>query len=156
MIKLLNRNIAFGVAVVAVSAPLLWTTMSFEVDQADRVFPQILLVFMCVLGIYIIVQELRSLPSQETIVAGGRFHLPLVVAASYPLIALEIGFYATTFVFLLLVPFIFLKGGADGQTVASRARRASVGLAFAAGVTVFLYASFTILLKFSMPEGLLI
>lgn len=153
-----KANAAFGLIVAAAAAVLLYATTGFEGEKDDRLFPQIILVILLVLGTLLVVTELRLFNAAKAAAAGrftARNALAFVLAIGYPLAAFALGFFATTFLFLLIVPWLFARD----EKVSGRDGRVSIEIGvsalYALLVTSFLYLSFDVFLKFSLPSGLL-
>ena len=154
-----RTNAAFGLVVVAVSAALLHQTTTFEGEAGDRMFPQLILVILVLLGAALILSEIRLTKAAKPAAAGAgvltaRNGLAFVLAIGYPLTAFTLGFFATTFFFLLIVPWCFARSeplpGGDRKF-----GHLGANIIYAVVVTAFLYLSFDTFLKFSLPSGLL-
>lgn len=152
-----NRaNAAFGLIVVAVAAVLLHQTTSFEGEAGDRLFPQIILVILMVLGAALLLSEARFSRSAKAAarakVLTPRDALAFVLAIGYPLTAFALGFFVTTFLFLLIVPLSFAR---SEKLPDRKYNELGANVVYAVLVTGFLYLSFDVFLKFSLPSGLL-
>ena len=147
----------FGIVTILAAGLLLWATTAFEGEPADRLFPQILLGLLLLLGAVLTVSELSIFKGRPEAVDEYRFGMrqTIAVAASlaYPIVAFELGFYTTTFVFLLIVPIVFIRTEEAARSVDRVLAPVWASLVYAALVTTFLYASFERLLKFSLPAG---
>jgi hypothetical protein len=117
---------------------------------------------LVVLGVTLILTELKIFKAvtrrqvvSEADRPSARKFMAFSVAIAYPLAAFTVGFFSTTLIFLLIVPWAFTKTEVvNGGTLAMGSYLANA--AYAVLVSVFLYLSFAVLLKFALPPGLLI
>jgi len=158
-----NRsNGAFGLVVAIVAAWLFYVTTGFDGESDDRLFPQIILAILVMLGLVLILAEIkifhagrRRKPTSDTNSFPARKVLAFSAAITYPLVAFVFGFFLTTLIFLLIVPWAFTRiEPADDRTFARRPQLANA--AYALLVSLFLYLSFAVLLKFALPPGFLV
>jgi hypothetical protein len=156
-----KSNAAFGLIVAAIAAWLFYVTTGFDGESDDRLFPQIILAILIALGVALILAEVKIFKANacRKIVSGAkrpstRNVLAFSVAIAYPLAAFLVGFFFTTLIFLLIVPWTFTRNVADDGTLVNRPQFANA--AYALLVSLFLYLSFAVLLKFSLPSGFLI
>lgn len=148
--------------VATISAWLFYVTTGFDGESDDRLFPQIILAILVALGIALILAELkifRAHTRRETVSSAERPPTRKVfafsVAIAYPLVAFVVGFFLTTLIFLLIVPWAFTRNVlSDDGTLTAGSQFANA--AYAMLVSLFLYLSFAVLLKFALPPGLLI
>lgn len=112
-------------------------------------------------------EQLKSVTSQlrifklrpEAVVErqfGVRYAIATATSLAYPVIAFELGFFVTTFLFLLVVPAAFIRTDAAARSVDHAPASVLASVIYAAIATAFLYVSFQVLLKFSLPAGALL
>lgn len=156
-----KANAAFGLIVVANAAVLFYVTTGFEGEKDDRLFPQITLGVLMVLGLVLILSEINFSRPETGSAAGEskvtlRTSLALTLSLGYPLSAFALGFITSTFLFLALVPWAFVRVEGLQYAEVQNKSQLVVNVLYAALVTGFLYLSFDVFLKFSLPKGWLI
>ena len=157
-----KKNAAFGLLVATVAAWLFYVTTGFDGERDDRLFPQIILAILIVLGVALILAELKIFHADTRREAASgtdgfsaRKVLAFSAAIAYPLAAFVFGFFLTTLIFLLIVPWAFIRNQIADEGILSK-RPQLANATYALVVSLFLYLSFAILLKFMFPPGLLI
>ncbi len=155
-----GRDAGLGVLAAVVAGALLWVTTGFDGTPNDRLFPQIILALAMALGVALAVSavQFRGPGARERarLAPSGRSLAAIGVALAYPLVAVNAGFFATTFLFLTLSPWWFIRTDAEQGLSARPARLFVNSLVYAALATALLYVSFSLFLKFSLPPGVLI
>lgn len=121
----------------------------------SRAFPQSLVILVGIGGLYFIIKGvvmlLRERCAAETgeVVVWRRIGLMSVLAMGYALVIKDLGFFASTSLFLFLA--FMLLGDAKG----SFARRVGLGILFASIFCLCIWVGFVKLLNVPTPTGIL-
>lgn len=157
-----TQTTILGLAVLAFSIALLWVTLGFAGEPRDRLFPQIILFLMAAVGIALMWKGASTRTIDERIAPAltarvrtwGAIAL-FPVCFAYPFLAYHIGFYATAFVFMSLVPLaaIWVQ---EPRNRTKPLRKLLIATLSSALFIAVLYLCFWIVLRLPLPSGILI
>ena len=136
----------------SVLAALVFMVQGFGLSKRSNTMPFVLEIFLIVLGIYLIIRGIRTNAAEKgqeseelnwvksTVIVLGTF--------IYVACIIYIGFYVSTFVYLILGSWYLNEKGLALSALAFSS-------SFSIGITVVLYLTFTVFLKVPTPSGLL-
>lgn len=147
-----KADIIAGIACVLV-ASIFWT-QTIGLDPESKIFPQILEIFMIIMGFFVmgrgLLQKNESADEQEPEKLDWVKSVVIVIASIvYVLGMTYIGYYVTTAVYLTLGS-MYLNDENH-----SWSKKIGGSMAFGIGVTIVLYLTFYVFLKVPTPSSLL-
>lgn len=146
-----KSDLLAGLASVLVA--VVFMVQGLELSDRSNTFPKVLEIFLIVSGLYLIIRGIKTNAVEkggevETDVDWVRATVIVVATFVYVACLVYIGFYVSTFVYLILGSWYLNEKGLTLPALLFSSF-------FSIGITVVLYLTFTVFLKVPTPTGLL-